>query len=69
MAIHNIFPRTLQGAKRIVPEWVDFDAEARQFTARILGENLEEIAEATPPPSDAPKPDHEDSSQDVKDEL
>ncbi|XP_048574338.1 UDP-glucose:glycoprotein glucosyltransferase isoform X3 [Triticum urartu] len=61
----------LQGAKRIVPEWVDFDAEARHFTARILGENVEEIAEATPPSSesDAPKPDHEDSSQDSKDEL
>ena len=61
----------LQGAKRIVPEWVDFDAEARHFTARILGENVEEIAEATPPSSesDAPKPDHEDSSQDAKDEL
>ncbi|KAI4967941.1 hypothetical protein ZWY2020_010394 [Hordeum vulgare] len=59
----------LQGAKRIVPEWVDFDAEARQFTARILGENVEEITEAAPPPSKAPKPDHEDSSQDVKDEL
>ncbi|XP_037450870.1 UDP-glucose:glycoprotein glucosyltransferase-like isoform X3 [Triticum dicoccoides] len=61
----------LQGAKRIVPEWVDFDAEARHFTARVLGENVEEIAEATPPSSesDAPKPDHEDSIQDAKDEL
>uniref|UniRef100_A0A452YDZ7 UDP-glucose:glycoprotein glucosyltransferase n=1 Tax=Aegilops tauschii subsp. strangulata TaxID=200361 RepID=A0A452YDZ7_AEGTS len=61
----------LQGAKRIVPEWVDFDAEARHFTARILGENVEEIAEAIPPSSesDAPKPDHDDSSQDAKDEL
>ncbi|XP_044396958.1 UDP-glucose:glycoprotein glucosyltransferase isoform X3 [Triticum aestivum] len=61
----------LQGAKRIVPEWVDFDAEARHVTARILGEHVEEIAEATPPSSesDAPKPDHEDSSQDAKDEL
>jgi UDP-glucose:glycoprotein glucosyltransferase len=58
----------LQGAKRIVPEWVDFDSEARQFTARILGENVE-IAESTSPPSDAPKPDDKDSSQDVKDEL
>ncbi|KAM3408477.1 hypothetical protein ACQJBY_001541 [Aegilops geniculata] len=61
----------LQGAKRIVPEWVDFDAEARHFTARILGENVEEIAEAIPPSSesDAPKPDHDDSSKDAKDEL
>jgi UDP-glucose:glycoprotein glucosyltransferase len=58
----------LQGAKRIVPEWVDFDSEARQFTTRILGENAE-IAESTSPPSDAPKPDDKDLSQDVKDEL
>ncbi|KQJ97067.1 UDP-glucose:glycoprotein glucosyltransferase isoform X2 [Brachypodium distachyon] len=58
----------LQGARRIVPEWVDFDSEARQFTARILGENLES-AEATSVPSDAPKPDDKDSRQDVKDEL
>ncbi|KAM0892608.1 hypothetical protein ACQ4PT_025609 [Festuca glaucescens] len=58
----------LQGAKRIVPEWVDFDSEARQFTTRILGENAE-IAESTSPPSDAAKPDHKDLSQDVKDVL
>lgn len=31
----------LQGAKRIVSEWVDLDSEARQFTARILGEEIE----------------------------
>ncbi|KAK9134686.1 hypothetical protein Syun_014016 [Stephania yunnanensis] len=30
----------LQGAKRIVSEWPDLDSEARQFTARILGEEL-----------------------------
>ncbi|CAL1352591.1 unnamed protein product [Linum trigynum] len=31
----------LQGARRIVPEWVDLDSEARRFTAKILGEELE----------------------------
>ncbi|KAG1353977.1 UDP-glucose:glycoprotein glucosyltransferase [Cocos nucifera] len=31
----------LQGARRIVPEWVDLDAEARKVTARILGEEIE----------------------------
>lgn len=31
----------LQGAKRIVPEWLDLDFEARSFTAKILGEEVE----------------------------
>ncbi|KAI3445630.1 hypothetical protein Pfo_002295 [Paulownia fortunei] len=31
----------LQGAKRIVAEWPDLDLEARRFTAKILGENIE----------------------------
>uniref|UniRef100_A0A0E0CPF8 UDP-glucose:glycoprotein glucosyltransferase n=1 Tax=Oryza meridionalis TaxID=40149 RepID=A0A0E0CPF8_9ORYZ len=44
----------LQGAKRIVPEWVDLDSEARQFTARILGDNPESPG-TTSPPSDTPK--------------
>ncbi|KAL6643108.1 hypothetical protein ACP70R_021289 [Stipagrostis hirtigluma subsp. patula] len=58
----------LQGARRIVPEWVDLDSEARRFTARILGDTLES-AEPVPPPSDTPKPDDKDAGQDVKDEL
>uniref|UniRef100_A0A0D9XKJ1 UDP-glucose:glycoprotein glucosyltransferase n=1 Tax=Leersia perrieri TaxID=77586 RepID=A0A0D9XKJ1_9ORYZ len=58
----------LQGAKRIVPEWVDLDSEARQFTARILGDNPES-PEPTSPPSDTPKPDDKGTSQDLKDEL
>lgn len=37
----------LQGARRIVSEWVDLDLEARQFTAKILGDRIEE---AVPPP-------------------
>ncbi|XP_065869567.1 UDP-glucose:glycoprotein glucosyltransferase isoform X2 [Euphorbia lathyris] len=31
----------LQGARRIVSEWVDFDSEARHFTAKILGEEVD----------------------------
>ncbi|KAJ7002680.1 UDP-glucose:glycoprotein glucosyltransferase isoform X1 [Populus alba x Populus x berolinensis] len=30
----------LQGAKRIVSEWVNLDSEARQFTAKILGDEV-----------------------------
>ncbi|CAN6287994.1 unnamed protein product [Urochloa humidicola] len=58
----------LQGARRIVPEWVGLDSEARHFTARILGDNLES-PEATPLPSETPKPDDKDTDQNVKDEL
>ncbi|KAK8444902.1 hypothetical protein SEVIR_9G223900v4 [Setaria viridis] len=58
----------LQGARRIVPEWVGLDSEARHFTARILGDNLES-PEATSPPSETPKPDDKDTDQNVKDEL
>ncbi|KAF6171102.1 hypothetical protein GIB67_020581 [Kingdonia uniflora] len=32
----------LQGAKRIVSEWPDLDSEARQFTARITGEDKDD---------------------------
>ncbi|KAL2460508.1 UDP-glucose:glycoprotein glucosyltransferase [Abeliophyllum distichum] len=39
----------LQGAKRIVAEWPDLDLEARQFTAKILGENVEPQEHAAPP--------------------
>lgn len=41
----------LQGAKRIVAEWPDLDLEARRFTAKILGENIEpqEQSTSTPP--------------------
>uniref|UniRef100_M4CIA0 Glucosyltransferase 24 catalytic domain-containing protein n=1 Tax=Brassica campestris TaxID=3711 RepID=M4CIA0_BRACM len=31
----------LQGARRIVTEWPDLDLEARKFTAKILGEDME----------------------------
>nr|XP_010920353.1 UDP-glucose:glycoprotein glucosyltransferase [Elaeis guineensis] len=43
----------LQGARRIVPEWVDLDAEARKVTARILGEEIE-LKESSP--STLPQP-------------
>ncbi|KAL2942987.1 UDP-glucose:glycoprotein glucosyltransferase [Bienertia sinuspersici] len=33
----------LQGARRIVSEWPDLDLEARQFTAKILGEEMDEV--------------------------
>ncbi|WOL04288.1 UDP-glucose:glycoprotein glucosyltransferase [Canna indica] len=54
----------LQGAKRIVPEWVDLDAEARQVTARILGED--EGSDPVAPTSPLPE-----STQEIekKDEL
>ncbi|KAF6139369.1 hypothetical protein GIB67_026211 [Kingdonia uniflora] len=46
----------LQGAKRIVSEWPDLDSEARQFTARIAGEDKDdtagpEVIVTTPSPS------------------
>lgn len=58
----------LQGARRIVSEWVDLDSEARQFTARILGEQLEPKDLAVPsPPSDSEAP--SDSKAEKHDEL
>ncbi|XP_059648174.1 UDP-glucose:glycoprotein glucosyltransferase isoform X1 [Cornus florida] len=53
----------LQGAKRIVAEWPDLDLEARTFTAKILGEDVdpqEQVVSPTqsenkvsnPPPED-----------------
>ncbi|KAI3972803.1 hypothetical protein MKX01_019461 [Papaver californicum] len=35
----------LQGAKRIVTEWPDLDLEARRFTARITGEEIDDAKE------------------------
>ncbi|KAJ0970439.1 hypothetical protein J5N97_023316 [Dioscorea zingiberensis] len=40
----------LQGARRIIPEWVDLDAEARGVTARILGEEIEAQEATSSPP-------------------
>lgn len=38
-----------QGARRIVSEWPDLDAEARQFTAKILGDEVERQETAASP--------------------
>lgn len=38
----------LQGAKRIVAEWPDLDLEARQFTAKVLGESINSEPPAVP---------------------
>ena len=47
----------LQGARRIVPEWIDLDLEAKQFTAKILGEEMDpvESTQPSPPQSEIPK--------------
>ncbi|TQD80729.1 hypothetical protein C1H46_033699 [Malus baccata] len=44
----------LQGARRIVSEWPDLDLEARQFTAKILGDELD-IQEPAPLPNEPDK--------------
>ncbi|XP_013591506.1 PREDICTED: UDP-glucose:glycoprotein glucosyltransferase isoform X2 [Brassica oleracea var. oleracea] len=66
----------LQGARRIVTEWPDLDLEARKFTAKILGEDMElnepVAAAATDKPNPPPSSDISvDSEQDLesKDEL
>ncbi|KAI3966205.1 hypothetical protein MKW92_005123, partial [Papaver armeniacum] len=33
------------GAKRIVTEWPDLDLEARRFTAKITGEEIDDAIE------------------------
>ncbi|XP_015878960.3 UDP-glucose:glycoprotein glucosyltransferase isoform X1 [Ziziphus jujuba] len=48
----------LQGAKRIVSEWPDLDLEARKFTAKILGDEVD-LQEPVPSPT----------SQNSKDQL
>lgn len=60
----------LQGARRIVTEWPDLDLEARKFTAKILGEDVElneAVAAATDKPNPPPSSDiSEDSEQDLE---
>ncbi|CAH2066725.1 unnamed protein product [Thlaspi arvense] len=60
----------LQGARRIVTEWPDLDLEARKFTAKILGEDVElnePVAAATDKPNPPPSSDiAEDSEQDLE---
>ncbi|KAF3524772.1 hypothetical protein F2Q69_00051386 [Brassica cretica] len=69
--------KMLQGARRLVTEWPDLDLEARNYTAKILGEDMElnepvAHAAATHEPNPPPSSDiSEDSEQDLesKDEL
>ncbi|XP_054800106.1 UDP-glucose:glycoprotein glucosyltransferase isoform X1 [Prosopis cineraria] len=52
----------LKGARRIVAEWPDLDAEARRFTAKIFGEDQE--------PVQAPNQSKDSTNEDlVKDDL
>ncbi|PSS26754.1 UDP-glucose:glycoprotein like [Actinidia chinensis var. chinensis] len=39
----------LQGARRIVSEWADLDFEARRFTAKILGEDVDPLEQVASP--------------------
>ncbi|KAM6554272.1 hypothetical protein CsatB_015034 [Cannabis sativa] len=56
----------LQGARRIVSEWPDLDLEARQFTAKILGDQLDELTGATPSPNESQTSVADQSSEDVE---
>lgn len=62
----------LQGARRIVAEWPDLDLEARHFTAKILGEDIEpqeQAAAATPPPQIQNTNDYSAEDEESKAEL
>ncbi|KAK1310475.1 UDP-glucose:glycoprotein glucosyltransferase [Acorus calamus] len=48
----------LQGARRIISEWTDLDSEARRFTARISGEEVEPKEELPSPPKPISSTDH-----------
>ncbi|KAK1287551.1 UDP-glucose:glycoprotein glucosyltransferase [Acorus calamus] len=50
----------LQGARRIISEWTDLDSEARKFTARISGEEVEPQEELPSPPKPISSTDHSD---------
>lgn len=54
----------LQGARRIVAEWTDLDQEARLFTAKILGEEMD-LAESTPPSPQSDSPKNGEISSDI----
>ena len=58
----------MQGARRIVSEWVDLDSEARQFTAKILGDQIDS-QEAMLPPAKAATEDHSTEDLESKAEL
>ncbi|XP_071733652.1 UDP-glucose:glycoprotein glucosyltransferase-like [Rutidosis leptorrhynchoides] len=56
----------LQGARRIVTEWPDLDLEARQFTSKILGENVSPVEKVVSPPA---QPQVIKEDLEIKDEL
>lgn len=58
----------LQGARRIVTEWPDLDLEARKFTAKILGEDVE-LNEPVAAATDKPNPPSSDTSEDSEQDL
>lgn len=59
----------LQGARRIVPEWVDLDFEARRFTAKILGEEIDEPQEPVTSLGESQNLITDNSSKEDKSEL
>lgn len=60
----------LQGARRIVTEWPDLDLEARKFTAKILGEDVELNEPVAAPATDKPNPlPSNDISEDTEQDL
>lgn len=62
----------MQGARRIVTEWPDLDFEARRFTAKILGEDVEELNEpvaAASTDKTDPAPSSDDISEDSEQDL
>ncbi|KAK8617673.1 hypothetical protein V6N13_080581 [Hibiscus sabdariffa] len=56
----------LQGARRIVSEWTNLDFEARKFTAKILGDEMDNPDPATslPPPPSSSEPSSINQSSD-----
>lgn len=62
----------MQGARRIVAEWPDLDLEARRFTSKILGEDLdlnEPVAAAATAPDEPNPPPSSDISEDSEQDL
>lgn len=55
-----------QGARRIVTEWPDLDLEARQFTSKILGENVSPVEKVVSSPA---QPQVVEEELETKDEL
>jgi len=53
----------LQGAKRIISEWVDLDEETRRVTAGIFGEEMETLQM----PSPSLQPDSSTSNREERD--